>query len=87
MSEGRQQADWNHTSHLLAMLANVNRAAGKAARHPREFHPFAGKAETEARPGPDEGVSIKDLKHGLIKGMGLRTITVSGRPREATDGG
>jgi hypothetical protein len=60
MAEGRQRDQWNHTSHLLAMLYNAFR--GKSARvlAPRDFHPFAP---------PKPKVTLRQLKDmGLLPG-------------------
>lgn len=41
MAEGRREEAWNHTSHLLAMLHNVNLAdPGKDGREPAHFNPM-----------------------------------------------
>jgi hypothetical protein len=41
MAEGVAQDRWNHTSALLAMLANVNRDPKKGrAFKPADFHPI-----------------------------------------------
>lgn len=40
MNEARSRQAWNHTSAILAMLANVHRDAKKTrAYRPAEFHP------------------------------------------------
>ena len=40
MAEGRQRSAWQQTSAVLAMLVNVNKSKGSAAK-PSEFDPFA----------------------------------------------
>ncbi len=41
MAEARSRAAWDHTSHILALLANCfGRGKGKSAFQPRQFHPF-----------------------------------------------
>jgi hypothetical protein len=41
MAEGRIRESWNHTSVVLAMLANVNRDPRKGrALRPADFHPM-----------------------------------------------
>jgi len=41
MAEARVDAEWNHTSAVLAMLANVNRDPKKQSLyHPEDFHPL-----------------------------------------------
>lgn len=41
---GRQEAQWSHTSSLLAMIYNVNRGKGRAAKKPKEFNPYSQAA-------------------------------------------
>jgi len=41
MAEGKVSERWNHTAHLLALIANVNRDPKKTrAAQPADFHPF-----------------------------------------------
>lgn len=40
MAEGLRREQWDHTAHLLAMIANANRDPRSAAFHPRDFHPY-----------------------------------------------
>ncbi len=48
MTEARQREMWNHTSTLLAMLANVNRPKRMRAFKPDDFHPMGnGKCHTD----------------------------------------
>ena len=41
MCEARLKSQWDHTSTVLALIANVNRDPKKTrASMPRDFHPF-----------------------------------------------
>jgi hypothetical protein len=40
MAEAVQRERWNHTSSLLALLFNVNRAPRTEPARPRDFNPF-----------------------------------------------
>lgn len=41
MADGRNRRQWDHTSTLLAMLANVNRASKESpVYYPQQFHPY-----------------------------------------------
>lgn len=48
MAEGKQNSDWWHTANLLAMTANINRAKGKPAAKPADFHPFFRRQQKKA---------------------------------------
>lgn len=72
MAEGRVRQEWNHTSCILAMIANVNRDRKRRSRpfDPKEFHPLehgreSGKAGFAVKAGD---VSI--LKQVFVKGEG-----------------
>ncbi len=42
MIEARQDNDWDHTSMLLALIANVHRNQKHSKPvYPRDFHPYA----------------------------------------------
>jgi len=44
MVEGRQQSEWQHTSNIMALIANVNRDPKKhRAYKPTDFDPFSKK--------------------------------------------
>jgi hypothetical protein len=44
MGEARSQVLWNHTSSVLAMLANIHRDAKRSkVYHPADFNPHAKK--------------------------------------------
>ncbi|GAB6166147.1 hypothetical protein JCM19992_21470 [Thermostilla marina] len=60
MAEGRQHEQWNHTSHLLAMLYNAFRGHRQRALGPADFHPLAEK--------PSPKVTLKQLvEMGVFK--------------------
>ena len=40
MSDGRQRAQWGHTSAMLAMIYNTNCSRSSECRSPNEFNPF-----------------------------------------------
>ncbi len=50
MTESRQREMWNHTSVILAMLANVNRPKRIRAFKPVDFHPMPVRGHTQERP-------------------------------------
>jgi hypothetical protein len=56
MAEARSRQAWNHTSALLAMLANVHRDAKKVrAYRPADFHPHRQKEKTSV---PKVGIGV-----------------------------
>ena len=72
MAEGRSQALWNHTSSVLAMLANVNRdpRKGRSAK-PADFNPH-----TQPKATALPRVKLSEVKDKL---MGIKPK----RPRKA----
>ena len=69
MAEGRVDAEWNHTSAILAMLANVNRDPKKHGPYrPEDFHPPRRRDRSEGVPITRENVSL--LKKVFIQGKG-----------------
>lgn len=60
MVEGRQRSEWQHTSHLLSLLANANRNPKKQRKpyKPKDFYPFAVEQHEEPKP---QRVDIKDI--------------------------
>ena len=46
MAHAKNRADWDRTSHLIALQININRESGKRAVHPHECNPYAKKAAT-----------------------------------------
>jgi len=62
MVEGRQREAWNHTSHILATLLNVNRGSRHAKTFsPAELNPYLQSEARANRP------RIKDV--GLLARM------------------
>ncbi len=49
MADGRAREAWNHTSALLAMLANVHRDRKKRPLQPADFHPYT-RAKAKGQP-------------------------------------
>lgn len=44
------RAEWNHTAHLLAMMANINRGKGRPARSPSDFMPKEPNKKVALKP-------------------------------------
>jgi hypothetical protein len=40
MAEACSRDNWDHTSNLMAIIANVFRAKGSRVRQPKDFNPF-----------------------------------------------
>jgi len=60
MAEARLKTQWNHTSAVLCLIANVNRDPKKTrAFRPQDFHPFA-----ERRP---QGIPITRDNFRMLK--------------------
>ncbi len=55
MAEAKGQDHWNHTSSLMALIANVNRDPKKSkVLKPTDFHPHVkGKAKRDKPPKAD----------------------------------
>tara|TARA_R100000900_G_scaffold47912_1_gene38636 strand:- start:757 stop:981 length:225 start_codon:yes stop_codon:yes gene_type:complete len=51
---------WDHTSSMMALLANINSTKGKTFR-PDDFHPFLGKS--------NQGVQSKEEAFALLEKM------------------
>jgi hypothetical protein len=61
MAEARVDAEWNHTSAILAMLANINRDPKKHGPYrPEDFHPLKRHARSE-------GIRITKSSIGVLK--------------------
>ena len=59
MAEARSREEWNHTSAVLALLANCHRDPKKTkAMKPADFHPHLGRK----RPAPLPKADITLLK-------------------------
>ncbi|MCK4603005.1 MAG: hypothetical protein KAU28_11095 [Phycisphaerae bacterium] len=60
MAEAKARDEWNHTSAVLAMLANVNRDPKKGRGfRPDDFNPYAAKRKT--------GIAIRADNIGILK--------------------
>jgi hypothetical protein len=59
MTEGRGNFQWTQTSHLLALIANVNRAK-KTSKvfYPEDLNPYAVKKKSNAIVITSDNVSI-----------------------------
>jgi hypothetical protein len=69
MAEGRSRASWDHTSHVLCLLANVNRDPKKSkAYRPADFHPHETKAAPKSRLTIAE---LRDQYGALLTGQHL----------------
>jgi len=61
MAEARLETEWDRTSALLALIANVNRDPRRQrARRPEEFHPYRRRTR-------GTGVRITRKNIGLLK--------------------
>lgn len=59
MAEGRSRQLWDHTSSLLAMIANgLLRSRGKSAFQPRQFNPHLEKIKNDVSTGAKEAFAI-----------------------------
>jgi len=60
MVEGKQRNEWNHTSHILALVYNAFRPPRTSALSPNDFNPFTKKqAKT---------ITLKELSElGILK--------------------
>lgn len=57
MAQGASREQWNHTSSLLALLANCHRDPKKGrARKPADFHPQSKR--TQRKPLPTADITI-----------------------------
>jgi len=74
MAEGRLDQEWNHTSAVLAMLANVHRDPKKCRPfRPEDFHPYRRRASV--------GVRIIRENIGLLKKAFLPATAGKGKER------
>ena len=65
MAESRSRDRWNHTSAILAMLANVHRDPKKSRKFkPRDFHP---DAQPEEQPLPSSKSSFTILRAVFVR--------------------
>lgn len=71
MAEGRSREAWGHTSHLLCLIANVNRDPKKSRPfRPEQFNPHAAPKRVRRR------VSVEALTRAI-----LRVAEVKGKGR------
>jgi len=62
MSEGRSQADWAHTSKILAMIHNVNCSKKSEMKSADEFNPHQAKESNEDVVYVDNPAALKKMK-------------------------
>ena len=66
MAEGRDRQCWNHTSQLLALIANANRDPKKSrVFRPADFNPYAKGAGHKGLPITKGNIGI--LKRVFVK--------------------
>ena len=63
MAEGKSQNNWQHTSSIMALIANVNRDPKQRARpfKPSDFDPYRQPAET-TQPVVISKESLQEMK-------------------------
>lgn len=64
MVRGRMDAEWDHTSCLLALIANVNRGKNTSPFKPWQFHP-SGRRRGGKEPKISAGEFIDRLASGV----------------------
>ncbi|HUX15215.1 MAG TPA: hypothetical protein VMW52_02015 [Phycisphaerae bacterium] len=81
MAEARQKDDWDHTSSVLCLIANVNRDPKKGRRmRPHDFHPFRSTGRTGL---PLRADNLHALKRAFVKrGKGKRKRAARPHPLE-----
>jgi hypothetical protein len=71
MYEGRAEDLWNHTSHILALIANVNRDPKKSsAVKPEDLNPYARRRRNRVDIPNVKMKDVKNLLMGLIEQRG-----------------
>jgi hypothetical protein len=71
MAESRSRERWNHTSSILALLANCHRDPKKGRRlKPADFHPYQ---QANARRGPLPKAEFNVLKQVFVDRRPLAT--------------
>jgi hypothetical protein len=66
MAEAKLRQDWNHTSSILALMANVNRdSKKKSSFKPTDFHPMENKKKDSVI--HDTRLGFQMLKKTFIK--------------------
>ena len=73
MAEGRSREEWEHTSSILAMIANVNRTKSTSRKFtPLDFDPYRAEKKREAKRQPViETVDIGILKTVFVDRKGV----------------
>jgi hypothetical protein len=61
MAEERLDYDWNHTSSLMALVANCHRDPDSPPFTPLDFHPLRARTPVRA------AISARDLKGIFLK--------------------
>ena len=64
MAQTRIQSEWNQTSHLMAVLININRGKNARVVKPNELNPYA-KAQT-AKQKPDFYITPGQLAQKIV---------------------
>lgn len=62
MAEGKGRESWNHTSCMLAMIANIMRSKGQRMVKPAELNPYTFKPKAVLR-----GSDLRILKDIFVK--------------------
>ena len=77
MAEGRSREAWEHTSSILAMIANVNRSKSTSRRFsPLDFDPYRAVKKRDARRQPAVNtVGVGILKSVFVDGPRARRKT------------
>lgn len=70
MHTGKQVAEWERMSSLMALTANCNRGKKSKAFEPKDFNPWARHLPRVAKPKPPT-VPIAMLK-GMFSALGKR---------------
>ncbi len=72
MAEGRSREMWEHTSAILAMIANVNRTKSTSRKFtPLDFDPYRAEKKRDAQRQPAVGtVGVEILKSVFVNRKG-----------------
>lgn len=62
MADAKRKEDWEHTSALMALIANINSAKGSKQYKPSDFNPYH----------KEEDVILNDLN--VLKNFGFREV-------------
>jgi hypothetical protein len=83
MAEGRSREAWEHTSSILAMIANVNRTKSTSRKFtPLDFDPYRAEKKREAKRHPVETVDIAVLKAVFVDSQPKAPSVVEGAKSE-----